>query len=230
MNSELIESLNILEKEKDISKEVIFEAIENSLIMAYKNNYGKADNVTVSVNRETGDFSIVADKTVVENPEDPATEISLEKAKELDIKYELGDVVKVDVKSREFGRISTQIAKNIILQKIREEERKVVFDQYFAKENDIVTGIVQRINGKNISINLGKADAVLLESEQVPSEVFMPTERIKLYVSEVKDSPKGPKITVSRANPGLVKRLFEAEVTEIRDGTVEIVSVSENRA
>ncbi len=226
MNSELIESLNILEKEKDISKEVIFEAIENSLIMAYKNNYGKADNVTVSVNRETGDFSIVADKTVVENPEDPATEISLEKAKELDIKYELGDVVKVDVKSREFGRISTQIAKNIILQKIREEERKVVFDQYFAKENDIVTGIVQRINGKNISINLGKADAVLLESEQVPSEVFMPTERIKLYVSEVKDSPKGPKITVSRANPGLVKRLFEAEVTEIRDGTVEIVSVS----
>ncbi|MDE7157388.1 MAG: transcription termination factor NusA, partial [Lachnospiraceae bacterium] len=226
MNSELIESLNILEKEKDISKEVIFEAIENSLIMAYKNNYGKADNVTVSVNRETGDFSIVADKTVVENPEDPATEISLEKAKELDIKYELGDVVKVDVKSKEFGRISTQIAKNIILQKIREEERKVVFDQYFAKENDIVTGIVQRINGKNISINLGKADAVLLESEQVPSEVFMPTERIKLYVSEVKDSPKGPKITVSRANPGLVKRLFEAEVTEIRDGTVEIVSVS----
>ena len=182
MNSELIESLNILEKEKDISKEVIFEAIENSLIMAYKNNYGKADNVTVSVNRETGDFSIVADKTVVENPEDPATEISLEKAKELDIKYELGDVVKVDVKSREFGRISTQIAKNIILQKIREEERKVVFDQYFAKENDIVTGIVQRINGKNISINLGKADAVLLESEQVPSEVFMPTERIKLDV------------------------------------------------
>lgn len=226
MNSELIESLNILEKEKDISKEVIFEAIENSLIMAYKNNYGKADNVTVSVDRETGDFSIVADKTVVEEINDPAAEIALDKAKEIDVKYEVGDIVKIDVKSKEFGRISTQIAKNIILQKIREEERKVVFDQYFAKENDIVTGIVQRINGKNISINLGKADAMLLESDQVPSEVFMPTERIKLYVTEVKDSPKGPKITVSRAHPGLVKRLFEAEVAEVRDGTVEIVSVS----
>ena len=226
MNSELIEALNVLEKEKDISKEVIFEAIENSLIMAYKNNYGKADNVTVTVNRETGDYSIVAEKTVVEAVEDPAVEIELTKAKEISGKYELGDIVKVDVKSKEFGRISTQIAKNIILQKIREEERKVVFDQYYAKENDIVTGIVQRINGKNISINLGKADAVLLESEQVPTENFLPTERIKLYVTEVKDTSKGPRIMVSRKDSGLVKRLFEAEVTEIKDGTVEIVSVS----
>lgn len=226
MNKELIESLNILEKEKDISKEVLFEAIENSLLMAYKNHFGKSDNVTVTVDRETGDFRIIADKTVVEEVEDPSSEISLLKAKEIDVKYEIGDIVKVEVKSKEFGRIATQNAKNIILQKIREEERKVVFDQYFAKEKDIVTGIVQRINGKNISINLGKADAVLTEQEQVKTEVFLPTERIKLYVSEVKETPKGPRIVVSRSNPELVKRLFEAEVSEVRDGTVEVVNVS----
>lgn len=226
MNKELIESLNILEKEKDISKEVLFEAIENSLLMAYKNHYGKCDNVITTVDRETGDFRIVADKEVVEQVEDPSCQIAIEKAKEIDVNCEIGDVIKVEVKSKEFGRIATQNAKNIILQKIREEERKVVFEQYYAKEKDIVTGIVQRINGKNISINLGKADAVLLESEQVKSEVFMPTERIKLYVTEVKETPKGPKITVSRSHPELVKRLFEAEVAEVRDGTVEILSVS----
>lgn len=226
MNKELIESLNILEKEKDISKEVLFEAIENSLLMAYKNHYGKCDNVTTSVDRETGDFRIVADKEVVEQVEDASCQIAIEKAKEIDVNCEIGDVIKVEVKSKEFGRIATQNAKNIILQKIREEERKVVFEQYYAKEKDIVTGIVQRINGKNISINLGKADAVLLETEQVKSEVFMPTERIKLYVTEVKETPKGPKIMVSRSHPDLVKRLFEAEVAEVRDGTVEILSVS----
>lgn len=226
MNKELIESLNILEKEKDISKEVLFEAIENSLLMAYKNHFGKCDNVTTSVDRETGDFRIVADKEVVEQVEDASCQIAIEKAKEIDVNCEIGDVIKVEVKSKEFGRIATQNAKNIILQKIREEERKVVFEQYYAKEKDIVTGIVQRINGKNISINLGKADAVLLETEQVKSEVFMPTERIKLYVTEVRETPKGPKIMVSRSHPDLVKRLFEAEVAEVRDGTVEILSVS----
>lgn len=226
MNKELIESLNILEKEKDISKEVLFEAIENSLLMAYKNHFGKCDNVTTSVDRETGDFRIVADKEVVEQVEDISCQIAVEKAKEIDVNCEIGDVIKVEVKSKEFGRIATQNAKNIILQKIREEERKVVFEQYYAKEKDIVTGIVQRINGKNISINLGKADAVLLETEQVKSEVFMPTERIKLYVTEVRETPKGPKIMVSRSHPDLVKRLFEAEVAEVRDGTVEILSVS----
>lgn len=226
MNKELIESLNILEKEKDISKEVLFEAIENSLLMAYKNHFGKCDNVTTTVDRETGDFRIVADKEVVDQVEDPSCQISIEKAKEIDVNCEIGDTIKVEVKSKEFGRIATQNAKNIILQKIREEERKVVFEQYYAKEKDIVTGIVQRINGKNISINLGKADAVLLESEQVKTEVFMPTERIKLYVTEVRETPKGPKITVSRSHPDLVKRLFEAEVAEVRDGTVEILSVS----
>lgn len=226
MNRELIESLDILEKEKDINKEVLFEAIESSLLMAYKNHFGKSDNVTATVDRETGDFKIIADKEVVENVEDPSCQISVDKAREIDVKCDVGDIIKVEVKSKEFGRIATQNAKNVILQKIREEERKVVYNRYYAKEKDIVTGIVQRINGKNISIDLGKADAVLLESEQVKTETFMPTERIKLYVTEVKDTPKGPKILVSRSHPELVKRLFEAEVAEVRDGTVEIVSVS----
>ncbi|MBO5279162.1 MAG: transcription termination/antitermination protein NusA [Lachnospiraceae bacterium] len=226
MNKELIEALNILEKEKDISKDTLLEAIENSLLTACKNHFGKADNVKVTINRETGDFKVIAEKTVVEEVTDDVTEISLANAKLRDPRYELGDVVNVEIKSKEFGRIATQNAKNVILQKIREEERKSLYNQYFEKEKDIVTGIVQRYVGRNVSINLGKVDATLMENEQVKGEVFEPTERIKLYVLEVKDTTKGPKILVSRTHPELVKRLFEAEVTEVKDGTVEIKSIS----
>lgn len=226
MNKELIEALNVLEKEKDISKEVMLDAIENSLITAYKNHFGKADNVKVTIDRETGDFAIFAEKEVVETVEDKATQISLEDAQEISKKYKLGDSVNIEVKSKEFGRIATQNAKNIITQTIREEERRVLFDKYYGKEKDIVTGIVQRINDKSISLNLGKADAVLNESEQVKTEKFMPNDRIKLYVVEVKNTTKGPRIVVSRTHPELVKRLFEAEVSEVRDGIVEIVNIS----
>ena len=226
MNTELLEALNILEKEKDISKETILDAIENSLLNACKNHFGKADNIKLIMDRETCDYQLLAEKTVVEEPEDELEEISLEKAKEIDSKYELGDVVQIPIESKSFGRIATQNAKNLILQKIREEERKVVYDQYFEKEKDIVTGIVQRYVGKNISINLGKADAMLTENEQVKGEVFKPTERIKLYVVEVKNTTKGPKILVSRTHPELVKRLFEAEVTEVKDGIVENKSIA----
>lgn len=226
MNTELLEALNILEKEKDISKETILDAIENSLLNVCKNHFGKADNIKLIMDRETCDYQLLAEKTVVEEPEDELEEISLEKAKEIDSKYELGDVVQIPIESKSFGRIATQNAKNLILQKIREEERKVVYDQYFEKEKDIVTGIVQRYVGKNISINLGKADAMLTENEQVKGEVFKPTERIKLYVVEVKNTTKGPKILVSRTHPELVKRLFEAEVTEVKDGIVEIKSIA----
>lgn len=226
MNRELIEALNVLEKEKDISKDTLLEAIENSLLTACKNHFGKADNVKVTINRETGDFKVIAEKNVVEEVKDDVTEISLANAKLKDPRFELGDVVNVEIKSKEFGRIATQNAKNVILQKIREEERKVLFNQYYEKEKDIVTGIVQRYIGKNVSINLGKVDAMLMENEQVKGEVFRPTERIKLYILEVKDTTKGPKILVSRTHPDLVKRLFEAEVTEVKDGTVEIKSIS----
>lgn len=226
MNTELIEALNVLEREKNISKETLLEAIEQSLLQACKNHFGKADNVKVNINPETGDFSVFAEKTVVEQVEDPVLEISLANAKMVDSKYELGDVVNVEIKSREFGRIATQNAKNVILQKIREEERKVLYNEYYEKEREVVTGIVQRYLGKNVSINLGKVDAILNENEQVKGETFRPTERVKVYVLEVKDAPKGPKILVSRTHPELVKRLFETEVTEVREGIVEIKSIS----
>ena len=226
MNTELLEALTILEKEKNISKEVLMEAIEQSLIQACKNHFGKADNVHVTIDHETCEFSVYADKTVVEVVEDPVMEISLSNAKMMDCKYELGDIVQVPIQSKQFGRIATQNAKNVILQKIREEERKVLYDEYFQKEKDVVTGVVQRYMGKNVSVNLGKVDAILSENEQVKGEVYKPTERIKVYVLEVKDSPKGPKIMVSRTHPELVKRLFEAEVTEVKDGIVEIKSIA----
>ena len=226
MNTELLEALTILEKEKNISKEVLMEAIEQSLIQACKNHFGKAENVHVTIDHETCEFSVYADKTVVEVVEDPVMEISLSNAKMMDSKYELGDIVQVPIQSKQFGRIATQNAKNVILQKIREEERKVLYDEYFQKEKDVVTGVVQRYMGKNVSVNLGKVDAILSENEQVKGEVYKPTERIKVYVLEVKDSPKGPKIMVSRTHPELVKRLFEAEVTEVKDGIVEIKSIA----
>ena len=229
MNKELVEALNALEKEKEISKETLFEAIENSLITACKNHFGKADNVKVEINRETGDFLCYAEKEVVataEEVEDDLLQICIDDAVKVSKKAKVGDILKVEIKSKEFGRIATQNAKNVILQKIREEERSVIYGQYYEKEKDVVTGIVQRYVGKNISINLGKADALLNESEQVKGETFKPTERIKVYILEVKNTPKGPKILVSRTHPELVKRLFESEVTEIKDGTVEIRSIA----
>lgn len=229
MNKELLEALNILEKEKEISKETLFEAIENSLLTACKNHFGKADNITVQIDRETCDYLVYATKEIVETPEDvedDLLQISLEAAQEISKSAEVGQTVNVKIESKEFGRIATQNAKNVILQKIREEERSVIYNQYYEKEKDVVTGIVQRYSGRNISIDLGKADALLTEAEQVKGEVFRPTERIKVYILEVKNTPKGPRITVSRTHPELVKRLFEAEVTEIKDGTVEIMSIA----
>lgn len=229
MNKELMEALDILEKEKEISKETLFEAIENSLVTACKNHFGKADNIKVEINRDTCDFLCYAEKEVVADKEDvldDCLQIALEDAKEISKKAEVGEILNVEIKSKEFGRIATMNAKNVILQKIREEERSVIYNQYFEKEKDVVTGVVQRYIDRNISINLGKADALLTESEQVKGEVFRPTERIKVYILEVKNTPKGPRISVSRTHPELVKRLFESEVTEIKDGTVEIKSIA----
>ena len=225
-NNELLEALTILEQEKNISKETLLEAIENSLITACKNHFGTSDNVKVNIDPETCEYHVFQEKKVVETVENPVEEISLVNAKMIDSKYELDDIVNIEVKSKEFGRIATQNAKNVILQKIREEERKILFDEYYSMEKDIVTGIVQRYVGRNVSINLGKVDAILTENEQVKGEVFKPTERIKVYILEVKSTPKGPKIMVSRTHPELVKRLFEAEVTEVKDGIVEIKSIA----
>ena len=226
MNNELLEALTILEQEKNISKDTLLEAIENSLLTACKNHFGKAENVKVHIDPETCEFHVYQEKTVVEQVEDDCMEISLANAQMIDAGYQLGDIVNIEVKSKEFGRIATQNAKNVILQKIREEERKVLFDQYYQMEKDVVTGIVQRYVGRNVSINLGKVDAMLTENEQVKGEVFQPTERIKLYILEVKSTPKGPKILVSRTHPELVKRLFESEVAEVKEGIVEIKSIA----
>ena len=226
MNKELLEALEILEKEKNIPKDVMIEAIENSLITACKNHFGKADNVRVAMNKDTGDFAVYAEKTVVDQVEDPVLEISLTDAKMMSPRYECGDTVQIPLDSKKFGRIATQNAKNVILQKIREEERKSLYNDYYSMEKDVTTGIVQRYLGKNISINLGRVDAILNESEQVKGESFKPTERIKVYILEVKDTPKGPRISVSRTHPDLVKRLFESEVAEVRDGTVEIKAIA----
>ena len=226
MNKELLEAMEVLEKEKTISKDTLIEAIENSLLTACKNHFGKADNVKVTVNPNTCDFAVYAEKAVVENVEDDCLEMSLADAKMLNPKYEIGDTVQIPLDSKKFGRIATQNAKNVILQKIREEERKALYNEYYMKEKDVMTGVVQRYLGRNVSINLGRVDAILNESEQVKGETFRPTERVKVYVIEVKDTPKGPRVSVSRTHPDLVKRLFESEVAEVRDGTVEIKAIA----
>ncbi|MCR5031792.1 MAG: transcription termination factor NusA [Lachnospiraceae bacterium] len=229
MNSELMEALDILEKEKDISRETLFDAIEVSLITACKQHFGKADNIRVEIDRETCEFRVFADKEVVkdaEDVEDDLLQIALPDALNLKPGCKVGDTIQVDIKSKEFGRIATTNAKNVILQKIREEERSVIYNEYFEKEKDVVTGIVQRYVGKNISINLGKADGLLMENEMVKGETFRPTERIKVYIVSVNNTPKGPRILVSRTHPELVKRLFEEEVTEIKEGVVEIMAIA----
>ena len=225
-NKDLFEALDAIEKEKDISKETLIEAIENSILLACKTHYGKADNAKVILNPDKGQFSVFFEKEVVEEVEDDILQISLADARTYNGKYVVGDIVPVPVPNKDFGRIAATNAKNVIMQKIREEERKVLFNQYYAKEKEIATGVVQRYVGKNVSINLGKVDAMLNENEQVKGEKFVPTERIKVYILEVKDTTKGPRILVSRTHPELVKRLFESEVTEVKDGTVEIKSIS----
>lgn len=226
MNKELLESLDLLEKEKDIPKETMFEAIEKSLITACTQHFGKADNMNVSLDRNTGDFRVWAEKTVVEEVTDHVLEISAEDALKIDTGCKVGDVVNVEIQSKEFGRIATTNAKNVILQKIREEEKNVLVKAFQGKEKDIVTGIVQRYIGKNISIDLGRAEGFLPESEQIKSEKLRPNDRVKVFVVKVEENNRGPRISVSRTHPELVRRLFEAEVTEIRDGSVEIKSIA----
>ncbi len=227
--TELIEALNAIEKEKQISKDIILEAIENSLLAACKNQFGKSENIRVNIDRETGEVKVFADYEVVEDDmiEDDALQIGITEAKlRFRDDVEVGEKVSTEVTPKNFGRIAAQKAKQVVVQKIREEERKVLYVQYLEKEREVITGIVQRYSGKNVCINLGRVDAILMESEQVRGEHFRPTEHIKLYVVEVKDTPKGPRIIVSRSHPEFVKRLFEEEVTEIQDGIVTIESIA----
>lgn len=239
MSTELMDALCVLEKEKNISKDVMLHAIEESLLQACKKHFGKSDNVVINMNYETGEYDLYAEKEVVEEVEDPVLQISLPKAQMIDKKATLGSTVHVPIQSREFGRIATQNAKSVILQKIREEENRVVYDYFYRLEKDVVTGTVARYvepknapadrpagTNLNICMNLGRAEAMLTSNEQVPGEKYPIGRKLKVYVQSVKESTKGCKILVSRSHPDLVKRLFEAEVTEIKDGIVEIKAIS----
>lgn len=233
MASELIEALEILEKEKDISKEAILRAIEEALVTAYKNQYTKkndsilaAENVFAKVDVETGQFYVFAEKEVVDEVENSLLEISLEDAKSIYPGCEVGEIVRLAAESKEFSRIATQNAKNVLMQKLRESEKDNVYQEFLAKEKEIITGVVQRVNDSFVTVNLGKADGILNENEQVKSERLRPNERIKVYVLEVKNNKKNLRILVSRTHPELVRKLFESEVAEVKDGTVEIKSIA----
>lgn len=223
---EFINALNQIEKEKGIDKEVIFEAIETSLVSACKKNFGTSQNIKVVINRETGDVACYAQKEVVEEVEDDMLQISLEDARNINPYFIVGDIIDIEVTPKNFGRISAQTAKQVVVQKFREAEREILYNQYITKEKDIMTGIVQRRERKNVIVQLGKIDAILTPNEQIPTEEYNFMDRIKVYVLEVKQSTKGPQIYVSRTHPELVKRLFEQEVPEVYDGTVEIKSIA----
>jgi len=226
MNMEFIEALHDLEKGRGISAEILFEAIEAALISAYKKNFGSLQNVRVLIDRLTGEFKVYARKTVVDIVEDARTQVSLVEARNLDPNYQLEDIVEYEVTPREFGRIAAQTAKQVVVQRIREAERGMIYDEFVNREGDIVTGVVQRYEQKNVIVDLGKIEAVLPAQEQIPGEVYQSFDRIKTYVVEVKKTTKGPQIMLSRTHPGLIKRLFELEVPEIHDGIVEIKGVS----
>jgi len=226
MNIEFIEAIHELEKEKGISAEILFEAIEAALISAYKKNFSSLQNVRIQIDRLTGEIRVFARKNVAEAVDDPRLQISLEEAQKNNPNFELEDIFESEVTPREFGRIAAQTAKQVVVQRIREAERGMIYDEYINREGDIVTGIVQRYEQRNVIIDLGKIEAVLPASEQIPGESYQSFERIKTYVVEVKKTTKGPQILLSRTHPGLIKRLFELEVPEIHDGIVEIKAVA----
>ena len=226
MNREFIRAIEELEKEKGVSKDILIESIELALVSAYKKNYGTSQNVRVNIDREGGDIDVFMRKDVVEEVTDDLIEVSLEEAQELDPRYMVGDGIEYQVTPRDFGRIAAQTAKQVVVQRIREAERDLIYDDYISKQGEVVTGVIQRIGYDSVFINIGKAEGRLVASEQVPGEVYTVNKRIKVYVMDVKNAPKGPQIYLSRSHPGIVKKLFELEVPEIQDGTVVIKNVA----
>lgn len=226
MNKEFLDALEQLAKEKGIGHDVLLEAIEAALISAYKRNFNTAQNVRVDINRETGEFKVYARKTVVEDVLDPRLEISLEAARQISPHYQVDDVVELEVTPKDFGRIAAQTAKQVVTQRIREAERGVIYEMFVDREDDIITGIVQRQDHRFVYVDLGKTEALLPLNEVMPTEKLQLGERIKAYIVKVEKTTKGPQIYLSRNHPGLLKRLFELEVPEIYDGIVEIKSVA----
>ncbi len=228
MNKEFIRAIEDLEKEKRISKEILLEAIESALVSAYKKNYGTSQNVRVDINEETGDINVYMRMDVVadEDFEDDLTQITLEEAVEIDPRYEVGDVVEYQVTPRDFGRIAAQTAKQVVVQRIREAERGMIFDNFITRQGEILTGTVERVSNETLFINVGNTEGILSPNEQVPGEHYKINDRLKVYIMDVRKSNKGPQVFLSRSHPGLVKRLFELEVPEIEDGTVEIRGIA----
>lgn len=227
MNKDILSALSELEKEKGIRQDVVLEAIKAALESGYKKNFSKSNNFSIDIDEKNGEYKLFADKTVVENVENKNQEISLEEAREINSKYELGDIVKIEIKpKKDFGRIAAQTARQVILQKIREAERESIYSEYYGRESDILTGVVQRVNKGNVYVDLGKIEGVLTQNEQIPNEVYNQGDRIKTVIVEVKNTGKGASIVLSRSHPNLVKRLFELEVPEIHDGIIEIHAIS----
>ena len=228
MNKEFIQAIEDLEKEKHISKEILLEAIESALVSAYKKNYGTSQNVRVDINEETGDINVYMRMDVVadEEIEDELTQIPLSEAMEIDPRYEVGDVVEYQVTPRDFGRIAAQTAKQVVVQRIREAERGMIFDNFITRQGEILTGTVQRVSNETLFVNVGNTEGILSPNEQVPGERYKVNDRLKVYIMDVRKTNKGPQVFLSRSHPGLVKRLFELEVPEIEDGTVEIKGIA----
>lgn len=226
MSSELLDALNILETEKGISREVLVDAIEAALISAYRRNFNQAQNVRIDLNLDRGTMRVFARKDVVDEVFDSRLEISLDEAKKINPNYQLEDVVEMEVTPKDFGRIAAQTAKQVVTQRVREAERGIIYSEFIDREEDIMTGIVQRQDSRFIYVSLGKIEALLPVNEQMPNEQYKPHDRIKVFITKVEKTSKGPQIFVSRSHPGLLKRLFEIEVPEIFDGTVEIKSVA----
>ena len=228
MNKEFILAVEELEKEKDISKDLLIDAIESALVSAYKKNYGNSPNVRVNIDRVNGDIDVYMRKNVVSDEDvmDEYGELTLDEAREINENYEIGDVVELKITPRDFGRIAAQTAKQVVVQRIREAERGIIYDDFVNRQSEIATGIVQRISNETVFVNMGRTEGILSANEQVPGETYEINSRVKVYIMDVKKTTKGPQVYLSRSHPGLVKRLFELQVPEIREGIVEIRSIS----
>ena len=226
MSSDLLDALTALEKQKGISREVLLEAIEAALVTAYKRNFNQAQNVRVDLNSDSGSMKVYARKDVVEEVEDERLQISLEDAQVINPAYELEDVVEEEVTPKDFGRIAAQTAKQVVTQRVREAERGMIYDEYVDREDDIVNGIVERLDARNLYVSLGKVEAVLPLGEQIQTETYKPHDRIKVYITKVERTSRGPQVFVSRTHPGLLRRLFELEVPEIYEGIVEVKTIA----
>lgn len=226
MNKEMLGALDALEREKGISKSIVIEALEAAMVSAYKRHYGQAQNVDVEFDEKKGDVHIFSVKEVTEEVMDSQLEVSLKEALKINGAYEIGDMIRFEVTPKDFGRIAAQTAKQVILQRVREAERSIIYNEFSAYENEIMQGIVERQDNRYIYVNLGKIEAVLSKQDQIPNEVYQPHDRIKVYISKVENTSKGPQVYVSRSHPDLLKRLFEQEIPEVYDGEVEIVSIA----